>query len=125
MAKRDNAAQSNAIAKKALEVSLANPSISDFRKEARIYKTAVATGTARIEDTGDICAALMSDFAEGRLTAAEVAVYLAILDRPITVDEHSIRREEMALKIELRKKASEMLEERKNVLGSAPASRVV
>lgn len=63
----------------------------------------------------------MFDFLSGKLDSTQVAGLLACIDRALEAEDHTIRREEMALKIELRKKASSQPEERRNVLSSAPA----
>ena len=107
MAKYDNPAESNAIAKNNLEAALNDPAISDIRKSGETFRL-VAQGFTleRMEDLGQ---AMLRDLDSGHLNSVDVLTRLSVVkgivevsDLHLRLQDLALRREELALKREMR-----------------------
>lgn len=82
--------------------------VSDARKQTSTFQV-VAKGIKTRSDIVSTTGALLEDYAAGRISAQDVAVYCGILDRDLSAKDQDLRAMELGFRIEMtRRKAEEL-----------------
>ena len=98
-----------------------DPAISDFRKQSRSF--AIIARGVKVDDTEEVCGALMFDHSAGKLDSTQVGVQLACIDIMHKRYDQILQRDEILLQAKLREQTAVRLEERRARIAQESATK--
>ena len=85
--------------------------VSDYRRQTKTFGL-VAQGVRSRADIVEATSALFDDYASGKITAQDVAVYCNILDRNLHTKDQELQAMELGLRVEMLKRKAKDLDKK-------------